>query len=934
MRFNVQRMCNIAGACLLFLAVQVRAQPSFDISYSFEHERINIQGNQTFANKLIVKNNKNQSVKLSTTAKGTQALGGLISLPDTLHLTPFENRSYPLKYIADRNTIKEARQLFAIELNSIEPTLTVQPGIAFEARLDEPIRLSLSPQQSEYYLDPGNHQTTVTIVAHNQGFVQVNFNLQLIEIPEGLDFTGELGNIQLAPGQQVLLPFHVRNKYINRQTDYLVHLKAVDDYGSTIAEQRIKIMTISSIKRVNSQFYDDTRTNFISLQFQNMNYNQSGYRLQGNGKINLGNFNRLSYSMNMELIQDFEHLFLYNTYLDYEGKTWGVKLGNITEDLDFQISGRGVSMRKNFNNNASVSFFGVENNYLLTNNFNQITFPKVFGATFKNTSIANNSLFSIIHSNDGERDIQSNQVNARSLHRLSQHQTLKWEAGLSAERVLRNTPIPGISGSFEYIFDQQGFRLSSSHHWSSPYYTGLRRGLFQSETSIHVNLNNLQTLSARVNVVKNNAKYPISQHFLNQNFNMENNLFEMGYALKLGNLRLDVRPYFQHQLTDLSFSSIFNPSDIKREFRSYRNRSHLSLSLKEHRLTLDTDLGITNAQDINQQWDTFKSLRFNALYHYRNIGFSSFIQLNPYYISDQLNSTALNKYRVYSFGPNFNIHLFKNQLQVQANGNYNYYNHTKTSNISLNSNMKLKMKGNWAVTASAFIAEIQQTHLFNQANSNLYTHNYFSNQQYRIGIEKNFSSNANNSVNKLGLKYFDDINNNGIQDDGEMNIQGIVVKLANHFAVTDKKGEVKFYNLPEGNYNIQIINSKGWQLAGSEHVFLNKNIQMSVPLLKFGKLHGVIEESNIKYITSQENLAGIPIIARDVHGKSFKTLTNQQGRFTMYLPAGNYDVYVENDGLAFKISDNKKNVLIDINKPKHIDFEYKTERRKVDIKKF
>lgn len=72
-----------------------------------------------------------RAIELYPEANDTKALQGLIKLPSFILLKPHETKTFPLKYISDRQTISEARQEFSIMLNSDDSSLNIQPGRVF-----------------------------------------------------------------------------------------------------------------------------------------------------------------------------------------------------------------------------------------------------------------------------------------------------------------------------------------------------------------------------------------------------------------------------------------------------------------------------------------------------------------------------------------------------------------------------------------------------------------------------------------------------------------------------------------------------------------------------------------------------------------------------------------------------------------------------------
>lgn len=158
----------------------------------------------------------------------------------------------------------------------------------------------------------------------------------------------------------------------------------------------------------------------------------------------------------------------------------------------------------------------------------------------------------------------------------------------------------------------------------------------------------------------------------------------------------------------------------------------------------------------------------------------------------------------------------------------------------------------------------------------------FNNRQIRIGIEKKFVYWDKNKGHKLQLQFFDDHNQNGIADAGELRPEGLVVKIDQDVARTDTKGRVTFLNMTSGSYVVQIENNQGWVAQGPINTLLTKNQSLAVPLVKTRVVKGKIKPIVDKYLQTSPELSGIRIHAEDQQGKSYSTLSDAKGNYTFF----------------------------------------------------
>ena len=93
---------------------------SAQVKYAFTHDTLEIKGGQTFSNQLKITNFEKGPVIIRQDKKEKPFYKGLISLPDSMILRGGESRVFPLKYIADRQTIHSNNQIFELHLISLE----------------------------------------------------------------------------------------------------------------------------------------------------------------------------------------------------------------------------------------------------------------------------------------------------------------------------------------------------------------------------------------------------------------------------------------------------------------------------------------------------------------------------------------------------------------------------------------------------------------------------------------------------------------------------------------------------------------------------------------------------------------------------------------------------------------------------------------------
>jgi len=926
--------------CSCVFLSEAKSQQVADVAISFDQDTVSVTGGQTFSNKISIRNLTDKTIELIPSAVETMSLSGLIKLPQRIILQAREQKSYPLKYMGDRNILKSNHQSFSIGFSSDDQSIRLPKPVSFFIKLNDEKTLVLQTEQPAYYLDLSTNQVQLLVQASNFGLVPITFKLLFSGYPQGFTITGDVMQVTLQPGGQTLLPLTATMRYKSSFQDFDFVMQGIDEEGRILAASRVRIMRVGSVKRFGAinNLENDFNNNTVALQYLSLGQGNSIYQFQAYGDLELEENKNLNYRLNIDYYQEQKALNAYDTYIDYQDKDWGVKVGNIYENLDQTISGRGVKASYKFSKNRSISLYGVENNYMLFSQLqNLIPGAKIIGANYAVRSEDNQeSYLTYLHREHSYREIKSDQVSGKTAVRFNAQQQLGLEGGYSMERTDYNGSKHAFAMGINYNYSTEQYQIMSMNYYSSPYYTGLRRGLIQSDTRISKVLENNQSIAARISYLDNNPKFQerYKDYYINNPSRIQ--IYELGYHTGLGKFQLDFRPYFIFQEVDYQGFGIPGIGPANWKSNAIRGIGDVNFFSTGHRFSLRTDYGYTYKNTSNKPLSPFHSLRMTGTYGYRFIGFNTYIQINPYYLNDLLATASDANFRIYSFGPNMQINSFKGTLQAQVAGMYSYYGFSRSNNLSVNGNAKWHLKGNWSLTADIFYNFMRNRLPLNYlSEANAVETISFNNRQFRVGIEKKFSKFNSAKGHMLQLSFFDDKNKNGVKDPDEATPEAVVVKIAEDVASTDGKGRVKFLNMAKGSYAVLVENNQGWVAQGPISIVLTKNQRLAIPLVKTRILKGRIKPIAGKYLQTNPELSGIRINAVDKESNTFTTLSDADGNFTFFLPLGNYNVTIPTAGMPFSIEN--PNQEIDLSEKGTVylqDFNYKDERRKVGIKRF
>ncbi|WP_183891490.1 collagen binding domain-containing protein [Pedobacter cryoconitis] len=924
---------------------------SAQVKYGFTRDTLEIKGGETFSNLLKITNFEKETVTLLQDRKEKPLTRGLISLPDSLVLKAGESKVFPLKYIADRQTINNNSQIFTVHLTASNPRIQVQKSAAFQTQLTDVGGLTIGTEEDEVYLGQLSNQAQVVVRCANNGFVPITFRLLLSGIPDGLEFIGQTMNLTLQPGTQQLLPFLARNKINNRiPADFTVTIQAVDAGNHPLAVKMIRIVNVTNARRMSmgSDQYAGSLSNTIALRYASLSSNSSFYQLQANGKVKTGDNASLEYRLNADQYhqQDVNGINIYNTYVDYQAKSWGVKVGNIYENIDFSLGGRGIKGSLKMKDNGVLSVYGIQNNFLLYDQINTtISGAKILAVDYNlaTPDTRGDRRLTYIHSRDSFTGIDANQLSMKAGVNIGKGQLLDFEAGYSLEgqNKMNSSARQGASAGMNYALNTTTYQFAGSGYYSTPYFTGLRRGLLLTDLRLTRKFENDNSFAAHFSMQVNSPKY---QYELNNIFNTGINknaiyIYELGFNTRAGNVFIGFGPYFmdQHLIT----SAVTDQFGANADWRSSSMRfsANLAYSGRIHSFSMTADYGYTYVNTSERPTAPFHSVKINTSYNLPILGFSSYIQLNPYYISDILSSNGTNQYRLYSFGPNIHFEALQNNLNFRLGGMYNYYGFTHSNNYSVNSNIRYLLKGNWALTSDlqyTITRQKQPIPVYNPVPNtvNSIDNLYFENRQLRFGVEKQFGAKGGSGTKRLLLTYYEDHNSNGQRDPGEAPVAGVLVKINGEAALTNSKGIVEFKDMKKEAYTVTVTNTRGWSLQDPTVVFLDKSKKLEIPLVKTQALNGCLKLKAEKYGDGAPVLAGIRINAADPNGRIHQTLTDDQGNFCFYLPRNKYTVYIETAGMPFSIENEKEEVSLQGIPVGMLTFLYHDQRRKVTVSRF
>jgi outer membrane protein OmpA-like peptidoglycan-associated protein len=304
---------------------------------------------------------------------------------------------------------------------------------------------------------------------------------------------------------------------------------------------------------------------------------------------------------------------------------------------------------------------------------------------------------------------------------------------------------------------------------------------------------------------------------------------------------------------------------------------------------------------------SFQSFNFNAFS--RSFGFTASYLNGPYNFYQQYayfygGVTS----RVLRFTPYYNQYFFQKQLYLTLQLNYsnNIDKRLKYSNFT--GQIYYYFPRDW----SAYVLGVysaQSSQIADEPESK------YSNIYFEAGVKKAFGfQQPRLKYHDLKVVFFKDFNGNRVKDAGEPGVDNVVLSIQREDStlttnvnfsgaelISNQFGEVVLTKIPGGVYRVNfeaIGNSVGTFSKDlvDPYIVLTKDATVYYPFMEKNKVFGslTLNRSKISALGNVD-LSNIRITAQDSKGNIYSTLTNTQGKFTLFAPVkDNYIVSINN----------------------------------------
>ncbi|MGE8424267.1 MAG: hypothetical protein ACN6PI_15635, partial [Sphingobacterium siyangense] len=397
--------------------------------------------------------------------------------------------------------------------------------------------------------------------------------------------------------------------------------------------------------------------------------------------------------------------------------------------------------------------------------------------------------------------------------------------------------------------------FSSDNFYSSPYYTGNRRGSLQFVERVNRNWGKLSA-ALSYTFYRYNPSY-LNTHFLN--YASQSSRWDLSMYMPLSSfVTLSLLPNYNREEGVYLFSE--GARNLKS--KSWRMLSTINLRSRnlQHNLNVTTEGGIVN---MTGEANGLFAIRTDVNYNYKSLGLSASYQQGAFQISDLVSALLIGRSfgNRFSLGPRVSGSLLQERLQWTANARANLsssYGNSFGGNASLN----------YRVLKNTLL-----TGVFQYNYSVMKTGYDYDFNNLRIGVRQNLKgSNLDRPAIKTGnlrVFCFYDRNFNGIFDQGDIPMVDHSFTVKGVLFVTDKAGYASFKKLPYGSY-LFFSPKQGQYMAVSKEIAIQQsNLEIQVPLQRGGMVKGAVRVEYTKGLSLETdlNLDIYKVLAKDRNGR-------------------------------------------------------------------
>lgn len=749
-------------------------------------------------------------------------------------------------------------------------------------------------------------------------------------------------NLFLPAGRDTLLMLRLAvEKYMLNREQYTVNITGLYDNGDVFGNLSVLLSNIAADRNY-QQLFDNRGNlaaysrNFFDLQLDNLLGEQQAFYFRSEGEYRLAN-GQIRYSAYLTKTAGMDRPTLSNTYAAFQKGQNTYTVGNLQESMEASAFGRGFKFDHIDTARAANFTVGVLQRAVDLLDYSSIGEPgyTAFGKVVLGEGKAEHRRYEgqLFYDHNG-LDSTTSLLWANSFDFLKQKYAGNTSirgfvaAGLQTQdgrQAGRDSSMP--SWALGLRMDQRfaKWSFSSDNFYSSPYYTGNRRGSLQFVERLNRNWGKLSA-ALSYTFYRYNPSY-LNTNFLN--YASQSSRWDLSMYMPLSSfVTLSVLPNYNREIGTYMFAA--GTRELKST--SWRILSTVNLRSRnlQHNLNVTTEAGLVSMTD---QASGLFAVRADVNYNFKGLGLSASYQQGAFQISDLVSALLIGRSigNRFSMGPRIGGTLLQERFQWAANARANLstsYGNSFGGNASVN----------YRVLKNTLL-----TGLFQYNYSVMKTGYDYDFNNLRVGVRQNLKgSNLDRPTVKTGnirVFCFYDKNFNGIYDKGDIPMVDHSFTVKGVLFVTDKSGYASFKKLPYGSYLFFSPKQGQYMAVSKEIVIQRSNLEIQIPLQRGGLVRGAVSVAYMQGLSLETdlNLDIYKVLAKDIHGKVIEINTDKEGHFEFGLPEGTYSFYLDNTSFPANVFTDQEaqsgTVKLDTDLVLE-SFVLKVKSKKVNVKRF
>lgn len=921
-----------------------------DLNIHFEKDSLEIQDGMTFLNSLIIENLRSDTLYLEIAGEFLPM--ALLRIPNELQIAPHDVIHLPIKFLASKALIHQQDQHFNFDVVVKNNGSPKKIPVGFKTHISHKKGLSVQLEKSEFYLLPGMEKTHLSILVSNPGLLPVDFKVKVKNLPKGFELLAHAEAHHLGGNEkkEIVIPLKYPN-FEGKSIDFYSSLELELDSRERPLRYTLRFLSLGSKVNLIDQYASGGN---FSVSNNEINYLGSNFinslQLNSRSELYFPGHKKFDYSLQYNYYLNQSTYQLFNSYLQFSSKNWGIYAGSLNENLNYNLNGKGIKGTYRWKDQRIHGILMDNDLVIIGNEMGRRPVGYNIALEYLKGPLSKESrrFLAVFNSRP---DLNSNgaMMNVEQQVFQSGFHKMQLESGVSLNRLtLDQDQIYelGYAGGIRYGFQGVRFGWQSLHYYSHPNFTGNRRGVLQSEILFDHKPHKIRSYTLgwtfnRNRIKSNGMEYADVLKDLLQISQMN---ASVGVQQKLSrDWSVGFSPYYMRQQMDRYDAA----ADIEHnESQSWRLRNSWSYFGRAKGMNISFDQGFSEQHIGQSRTERFYSIRVNSQVNLRAFSLTMFYQYNPYFLSDGLSNMKFGKYHVLTVEPKYSKSFLHNALQVSSSLMYYYHGDSRNSNYVWNGQFEYEVKPGLHLRGDFYfgINKVQRMMMYNPETGidpepivyNKRDPTLLSTRQIRIGLRKDVKFNSQRNEANLLLQFFHDSNGNGKRDDGESAASGVLVGMKGLMAQTDKNGKVKFKVLKGETYSYNLQSHNGWMLSNDaiKQFSLSRNQSFDIPLVKMTLVRGAIFQELKAYQQQVSDFSDYQVLIRGENGGFFQARTNAEGRFIVFLPEGNYKVEVIPKQGFMEVVENGKHFSIQEGKEVSLNFQVINSERRIRIQQF